>query len=95
MPRHHDYIWLEQVVDKLRTKHQVEQGEVEQVFSNTPRIFRGPKGHRIGENVYYAFGHTDGGRYLFVVYVKKFDGKSLILSARDMTPSERKRLLQR
>ena len=48
------------------------------------------KGHRPGENVYAAMGKTNGGRYLIVFFVYKTDKHALILSARDMTKSERR-----
>ncbi len=86
-----DIIWLSEIVEKLRDKHSVEQAEVEQIFARNPRYFRGPKGKRRGENVYYAFGQTEAGRYLVVVYIKKQDGRVLILSARNMTEKERRR----
>jgi hypothetical protein len=40
-----DLIWLPAIVEKLAEKHQVEPYEVEEIFAETPRIFRGPKGH--------------------------------------------------
>jgi hypothetical protein len=86
-----DLIWLTDIVDKIRREHQVEPYEVEEVFAGQPRIFRGPKGHYPREDVYYALGSTDAGRYLFIVYIKKRDGRALILSARDMTAKERRR----
>jgi len=85
-------IWLPAIVEKLAEKHQVEPHEVEEIFAETPRIFRGPKGHYPHENVYYALGQTDGGRYLFVVFIRKIDGRILILSARDMTDRERRQV---
>lgn len=86
-----DLIWLPDIVDKLIDKHQVEPEEVEEVFTQRPRVFRGPKGHYPGEDVYYALGHTEAGRHLFVVFIRKKDGRGLILSARDMTAKERRR----
>ena len=91
MPQPDDYIWLQKIVEKIRSEHQVEPYEVEEVFEGRPRIFRGPKGHYAGEDVYYAMGQTMEGRYLFVIYIKKLDGRALILSARDMTARERRR----
>ena len=55
---------LEEIVEKLEGKHQVVPEEVEQVFSNQPRIKRMNKGHFHGEDVYRALGQTDAGRYL-------------------------------
>jgi len=91
MPHPDDFIWIPAIEDKIWNKHRVEPEEVEEVFENRPRIFRGPKGHYPGEDIYYALGQTDEGRYLFVVYIKKQDGQALILSARDMTAKERRR----
>jgi len=86
-----DFLWIPAIATKIWDKHRVEPEEVEEVFENRPRIFCGPKGHRVGEDVYYALGRTGEGRYLFVVYIKKRDGRALILSARDMTAKERQR----
>ena len=91
MPQPDDFIWIPAIADKIWSKHRVEPEEVENLFENRPRIFRGPKGHYAGEDVYYALGQTDEDRYLFVVYIKKRDGRALILSARDMTTKERRR----
>lgn len=85
-----DLIWLPAIVDKLIEKHGVEPDEVEEVFVGRPRIFRGPRGHYPGEDAYYALGQTEAGRYLFIVFIRKIDGRGLVLSARDMTTKERR-----
>ncbi len=84
-------IWLEDIVEKLGQKHAVRQDEVRQLFNNGPRFFFVERGHREGENVYSACGQTDGGRYLLVLFVYTKGRRALIISARDMTDSERKR----
>jgi hypothetical protein len=85
------FIWLEDIVQKLLWKHAVVQTEVAEIFVNAPRFRFVEKGHRSGENVYAAFGQTDGGRYLAIFFVYKKDGRALIVSAREMTDSERRR----
>ncbi|MCA1594293.1 MAG: BrnT family toxin [Acidobacteria bacterium] len=85
------FIWLDDIVQKLLWKHTVTQKEVAEIFADTPRFRFVEKGHRSGENVYSAFGQTGGGRYLAIFFVYKKDGRALILSARDMTDSERRR----
>jgi len=40
--------------------------------------------------VYAALGPTYGGRYLIIFFVYKRGGRALIISARDMTESERR-----
>lgn len=86
-----DYIWREDVVDKLAWKHQVEIYEVVEVFENRPRIERLERGHRPGEDLYIALGQTDDGRYLIIFFIHKKGGQALIVTARDMTRKERRR----
>lgn len=84
------FIWLEEIVEKLEVKHQVVPEEVEQVFSNQPRVKRMNKGHFRGEDVYRALGQTDAGRYPVIFFIHKWTPEALILSARDMDDKERK-----
>ena len=83
-------IWLEEIVEKLEVKHQVLPEEVEQIFSNQPRVKRMDKGRFRGEDVYRVLGQTDAGRYLVVFFIHKLTSEALILSARDMDDKERK-----
>ena len=83
-------IWMEAVVEKITEKHAVSTDEVEQVFRNVPKFRRGPRGKRVGEDLYYAFGQTDAGRYLFIVFIFKREHRALVLSARDMEADERR-----
>lgn len=85
-----DLIWLDEIVDKLDWKHGVQPYEVRQVFENRPKFRYVEKGHYQDENVYFASGTAESGRYLIVFFVLKLDKSALILSARDMTPKERK-----
>jgi uncharacterized DUF497 family protein len=82
-------VWLPEIIEKLEVKHHVICEEVEEIFRCNPVYRRGPKGKRRGENLYYAYGQTEAGRYLFVVFIYKPEYKALILSARDMTDKER------
>lgn len=83
-------IWLQDVIDKLAFKHQVEPDEVEEVFDNRPKIRFVQKGARKGEDVYIALGRSEAGRYLAVLFIMKKNNNALILSARDMAKRERK-----
>jgi hypothetical protein len=83
-------IWLEEIVEKLETKHGVGPDEVEQVFRKQPRIRQMNKGHYRGEDVYRALGQTGAGRYLVVFFIHKMTNEALILSARDMDDKERR-----
>lgn len=84
------FIWLEDIVEKLRRKHHVAESEVEEMFDNVPHFRFVEKGHREGEHVYAALSQTNGGRYLIVFFVWKQNRQALIVSARDMTTSERR-----
>ena len=83
-------LWLDEIVDKLHYKHNVTQLEVREVFNKKPLFRFVEKGHRSGENVYLAMGRTEAGRYLIVIFILKHDQRAFILSARDMTRTERK-----
>lgn len=84
-------IWIDDVVDKIIKKHNIQQSEVREVFSNKPYFRFIEKGHRIGENVYAALGITDEGRYVIIFFIYKRNKNALILTARDMTKAERRK----
>lgn len=84
------FIWLDQIVDKLISKHGVETYEVEEVFDENPKVRFVEKGDRKDEDVYMASGQSVAGRYLVVLFIRKRNGEALVLSARDMEPRERR-----
>jgi uncharacterized DUF497 family protein len=60
----------------------------EQVFVNRPVIVTGDVGHSQAEARYFAFGRTDGGRWLTVVFTLR--GRLLrVIPARPMSRRER------
>jgi uncharacterized DUF497 family protein len=83
-------IWKDQFVEKLAEKHGVSLTEAEDVLSSKSHIRKMSKGQVKGENVYAAYGQTEGGRYLIVFYILKLTGAILPISARDMDDAERK-----
>ena len=83
-------IWLRDVVDKLAWKHAVTPDEVEEVFKQAPRYRFIERGDVDDEDLYTAWGQTAAGRYLIVYFVHKTTGEALIVSAREMTPREKK-----
>ena len=83
-------IWLDDVVDKLSFKHNVETFEVEEIFKNKPKFRFVEKGKQGGEDVYLALGQTISSRYLTVLFIYKKTKNILILSARDMAKKERR-----
>lgn len=84
-------IWLRAVVDKLARKHEAAPAEVEEVLQNRPQYRRVARGDVAGEDLYVAMGQSDGGRYLAVFFIYKQSREALIITARDMTPAERRR----
>jgi uncharacterized protein len=86
-----DFVWLDEIVEKLDAKHNVSPAEVEQVFEGSPHFRYIAKGRRNKqENVYAAYGQTEVGRYLTVFFIHKPGNLALIISARDMDDKERK-----
>ncbi len=83
-------IWLEDIVDKLYYKHNVQQFEVIELLDNNPKFKFVENGFTKGENVYSALGQTYSGRYLIIFFIYKKNNKILIISARDMTLKERR-----
>ncbi len=79
------------IVSKIETRHHVSWKEVEEVFLSTPRIFNTLAEDQYGEPRYTAMGRTFGGRYVAVIYVPQAGGLAKVISAREMTSSERKR----
>jgi uncharacterized DUF497 family protein len=84
-------VWLEDIVDKLRWKHQVVEGEVIEVLENHPRFVLKEAGFTPGEDVIGAFGRTARGRPLAVFFIYTRDQRAIIVSARDMSSKEKKR----
>ena len=79
-----ELIWREHIIEKLQRKHQVTQAEVEEVF------FAGRPYFRSSSNVVYAFGQTQAGRYLFVVFKYVGQERAAIITARAMDHAERR-----
>ncbi|HLG74088.1 MAG TPA: BrnT family toxin [Chloroflexota bacterium] len=74
------------VLAKLLSKHNVRWQEVQDVFFSEPPCIR-----RGREGTYLIYGQTAGGRYLLVVVIADHlqPGTWRVVSARDMTDSER------
>lgn len=66
-------------------EHGVRDYEVEEVL-----LFDEPIYYRGKEGKYCAFGVTDSGRHLFIVFVVKEHGIIRVITARNMTKAERR-----
>ena len=75
--------WDEYNEAKLLERHNVTLDEAEECFYSYHCI------KKAGPNIYYAYGQTDEGRFLFLVYELKDSHIIRIYSAREMTREER------
>jgi len=76
--------WDQKTIDHI-SNHSVSPEEVEEVLFNSidpPLIMRGKQGR------YLAYGKTNGGRLLLVVWAPKYR-KTTIITARDMRKKEK------
>ena len=70
-------------------EHEVTPSEAEEACYNKPLVFRS----RLER--YYVLGRTDSGRYLTVVVASKNKGIARVITARDMSETERQRFYRR
>jgi len=81
--------WDKGNIDKNFVRHNVTNAECEQIFFSEPLTILGDPKHSFAEKRYAAFGKTDKGRLLVVIFAKR--GKLIrVISARDMNSRERK-----
>jgi len=80
--------WDKHNIDKIWQKHHVSAPECEQIFFNLPLVTADDVKHSEKENRFYALGHTDTDRLLFMVFTIR-KSKVRVISARDMNRKER------
>ena len=81
--------WDEGNMDKNLLKHQVQNWECEQIFFNEPLIILDDPKHSLSEKRWAAFGQTDAGRLLAIIFTKR-EKLLRVISARDMNRKENK-----
>jgi hypothetical protein len=69
-------------------KHRVSDMECEHIFFNEPKIYPDLE-HSLYEERYHALGCTNSDRFLHITFTIR-DNRIRIISARNMTPKERK-----
>jgi uncharacterized DUF497 family protein len=79
------HFWWDEINIEHIADHGVEPFEAEEVIVNRPLILRA------GEGKYLAYGQTDGGRFLVVVFASKEEQRLRVITARDMTQAEKSR----
>ena len=87
--------WDEGNSRKSVEKHDVSQGEAEQIFFNDPLLVVEDISHSVHEPRLHALGRTDVGRPLHVTFTLRGDGRLIrVISARTMHRKERIRYEQ-
>jgi uncharacterized DUF497 family protein len=81
--------WDDHNVGKIWSVHRVAFWECEEVFFNEPLVVANDVKHSSAERRFYALGQANGGRLLFLVFTVR-DNLIRVISARDMTPKEKK-----
>ena len=85
MKKFHHLSWDDRNIDHI-AKHNVTADEAEQaVFASRKRIRKGK-----GANIYYLFGRTEAGRYIFIVLLAIGKLSARVITARDMSRKEKK-----
>ena len=78
-----EYDWDDINIEHI-SRHKVICQEVEEACFNEPLIMKA------GRDRYIVYGRSDAGRYLFIVAIYKGKGLARIITARNMTESERR-----
>ncbi|MBW8042397.1 MAG: BrnT family toxin [Planctomycetes bacterium] len=81
--------WNKGNIEKNWLKHRVSPVECEQIFFNQPLIILDDPEHSSYEKRFAAFGYTDAGRLLAVIFTKR-SRLLRVISARDMNRKEKK-----
>jgi uncharacterized DUF497 family protein len=81
--------WDEGNAEKNWDNHHVSRGETEQVFFNRPLVVVAGEQRAESTLRYYALGHTDARRLLFIVFTIR-DDFIRVISARPMSRRERR-----
>lgn len=86
-PEFDSFDWDDGNKDKNQ-KHDVQNRECEQLFFNAPLVILDDPKHSIAEERFAAFGTTDNGRRLVIIYTMR-GSRIRVISARDMNRRER------
>lgn len=78
--------WWDDLNIEHIANHGVEPYEAEEVIDDSWRTLKAR------EDRYAAYGQTNGGRYLLVIYSLKSDYRIRVITARDLTAAEKKQV---
>ena len=85
-----EIMWTEGSEEHIRARHQVTPAEVEEVVNTRPRLVEPGR-----DDTEQVFGTTNAGRHLLVVLADALDGRDYVVTARDMTDTERRKFRRR
>jgi len=75
---------------KNQNKHDVSQGEAEEVFFNQPLLIAEDEKHSVNESRFLALGMTGGGKLMSIIFTLRAQGTLIrVVSARSMSKKER------
>ena len=81
--------WTDADVEHI-ARHRITPDEVEEVVGSRPLWHNGRKHRQTGRRSLYAFGQTEAGRYLFVVFSPLGRGRARCVTAREMDTKARR-----
>lgn len=84
----YEFWWDESNTDHI-ANHGIEPFEAEEVLANQAWV------RRADGDKYLAYGQTNSGRYLLVVFARKPNARLRVVTARDMTSAEKRRYRER
>ena len=79
----------QEILEKIEDKHAIDFSEVEELFTRKHVVLKGTV-DQYGERRYASLGQAAAGRYLLVIYTIPEPGVAKVITARDMTPKERR-----
>lgn len=85
MKRFTNLKWDSWNIGHIASHNVIPEEAEEAIFSRSSRVRKGR-----GDNIYYVFGQTLPGRYLFIVLRDLGNSTAFPLTTRDMTNSEKK-----
>ena len=81
--------WTDADVEHI-ARHGITPDEVAEVVGSQPLWRKGRKHRQTGRRSLYAFGQTEAGRYLFVVFSPLGRGRARCVTAREMDTKARR-----
>lgn len=85
-----ELLWDDETIEHIWERHRLSIEEVDEAFHDPEALIHSGRGGR-----QLIYGQTEGGRYLIIVVEFESRRKAWLVTARDMTDSERHRYRRR